>query len=293
MADPIALAAALPRPLAYVLGGGASYGAVQVGMLQALAETDLRPDLVVGTSVGSLNGAVLAEEPHSAGHRLPYLWSGLNRDTVFPTKVRDAYATVRGRPYLVDPGPLTSLLVGSLQARTFADLDVPLVAVTADLDTGTVVPVDRGDLATALLASAAIPGVFPWVERDGRRLVDGGVLANVPVSVALDRGARSVVVLDCGFVVSQPRRTDTFLGVLLQTAAVMTAHQVRYDLRRAADAGVPVLYLPGPWPIGSPPYSFERTAELAQAAYALSSEFLRTLRVDGGRVYGTPPGTVT
>lgn len=280
----------LPGPVAYVLGGGASYGAVQVGMLRALAETDLVPDLVVGTSVGSLNGAIVATDPASAAGELGSLWAGLRRDAVFPTRVRDAYATVRGRPYLVDPAPMAALLRGALSATTFEELAVPFVAIAVDLDVGDVVALDRGNLESALLASSAIPGVYPWVEREGRRLVDGGVLANVPLATALQRGARTLVVLDCGFVARQPRRTDTFLGVLLQTAAVMTAGQAAFGLRLAQEVAATVLYLPGPWPISSPPYAFERAGELAAASYAMSAAYLRNLRLDGPGVYGLPPG---
>lgn len=286
------LADRLPGPVAYVLGGGASYGAVQIGMIQALAETDLHPDLIVGTSVGSLNGAVLAEDPVAAGNRLPAVWRGLDRDTVFPTRVRDAYATARGRPYLVAPEPLQALLDQVLTARTFGDLRVPFTAVTTDLDLGVVVPLEAGPLAPALQASAAIPGVYPWVEVGGRRLVDGGVLANVPMRVALDQGARTLVVLDCGFMLAAPRRlsTETFLGVLLQTASMLTRTQTAAALRLALDAGATVLYLPGPWPIGTPPYQFDRTEVLAEQAYAMASAFLRDLTLSGPGLYGSPPG---
>lgn len=261
-------------------------------MLQALAETDLEPDLVVGTSVGALNGAILAEDPTAAANRLPYLWRGLSRDAVFPARVRDAYATVRGRPYLVEPAPLEVLLAESLQARTFDELAVPFTAVTTDLDAGAVVPLSRGPLRPALLASAAIPGVFPWVEHEGRRLVDGGVLANVPIHVALGAGARTLVVLDCGFMLSQPRRTstETFLGVLLQTASMLTRQQTAAQLRLADESTATVLYLPGPWPIGSLPYHFDRTEQLAREAYALSAGFLRDLQLTGPGRYGEPAG---
>ena len=284
------LASTLPRPVAYVLGGGAAYGAVQLGMLQALADTDLSPDLVVGTSVGSLNGAVLAADPVAGVGRLEELWGGITRDDVFGRALRTAFQAVRNRPWVVDPAPLRGLVERSVAAHRFEDLAVPFVAVTTDLDTGETVPLETGRLVDALMASAAIPGVFPWVDRDGRRLVDGGVTANVALDVARSRGAASLVVLDCGFTITGRDRADTLAAVLVQTAAIMAGSQVRRELAPAAEA-LPVVYLPGGWPLRTRPDDFLRVAEQADAARRLTAQFLAGLAVTGPGLYGTPPYT--
>ena len=273
----LALQHLLPRPLAYVLGGGGSRGAVQLGMLRALARTDLRPDLVVGTSVGSLNGAVLAADPDDAEARLEAIWPRIDRDQVFPGGfVRQTLSATRTRrPYVFDPAPLSDLLAEYVPASTFEQLAVPFVAMATDLDTGASVELDSGDLRSALLASSAIPVAYPWVERDGRRLVDGGLVCNVPVRQAVERGARSVLVLDCGIFGAEGRWAEGLIGVAAQALAIAGRQQVSADLVVAAD--VPVLYLPVPDTIPTTLFDFESTTGLAQHAHALALPDLQAL----------------
>lgn len=168
--------------MAFALGGGAAYGAVHVGMLRALSEAGVKPDIVVGTSVGSLNGAMLAQQPDSALDRLAQIWPSITTASIFPggwlTRLRTLQTS---KAYLSPNVGLSAVLARYLTAQTFADLTLPFGAVAADFATASPVTITRGDLAPAVLASAAIPGVFPPVEVDGRLLVDGGILANVPV----------------------------------------------------------------------------------------------------------------
>ncbi len=220
----------LPRPIAYVLGGGASYGAVQVGHLRALAETDITPDFVVGTSVGSLNGAVLAQDPPNAHEHLVELWNGMSRASVFGNMLGTALNVAKGKASAVPNTGLRAVIESAVTARTFEELAISHTAVTTDFNTGEPVPLRSGDLVSALLASAAIPLVFPPVHHGDRVLVDGGIVANVPISIAADQGAATIVVLDCGFTVMAPQQEDTATGRLLRTAAIMAAQQVRRDL---------------------------------------------------------------
>lgn len=286
-AGQIRIADQLPRPVAYVLAGGASFGSVQVGQLMALAKTDLVPDFVVGTSVGSLNGAIVAEDPVAAPQKLLDLWMTIQRADVFGKTFAAALSLVKGKPYLVQNDSLRELAERATSARDFADLRIPHTAITTDLDTGEVVPLNSGDLIDALLASAAIPGVFPWIERDGRRLVDGGVVENVPISTAIAQGAETVVVLDCGFTLVARHRTESVGDMFLQTAAIMASLQVRRALTEAD--GKTILYLPGPWPIGSMPDDFSRAEELASSSHDMSLEWLKNLEIDGPGKYGEAP----
>lgn len=284
----VALAGDLPRPVAYVLAGGASYGSVQVGQIKALAETDLEPDLVVGTSVGSLNGAVLALDPVRAAERLAKLWATVSREDVFGKSLPAARRLATGSPWLVDPASLIDLIQRNLEpAKTFEDLAVPHTAVATCFDTGDVVAIRSGELLSALQASAAIPGIFPRVEREGRRLVDGGLVSNVPMSIAAAQGAKTLVVLDCGFTLIASQRDDSLVSILMRCAAIFAAQQVRRELQDCAD--LTILYLPGPWPIHSRPDSFSHSEELAADAYALSSHWLAKLRVSGPGRYGEAP----
>lgn len=270
-----------------MLAGGASYGAVQVGQLRALAKTDIAPDFVVGTSVGALNGAIVAEDPQVAADRLSAMWTSISSSDVFGKALSAGFNVAAGKPWAVDPTPLAELIDRLLLVSDFADLKIPHTAVATDFQNGDAVAINEGDLASALLASAAIPGVFPSVERDGRRLVDGGIVANVPMGIAAAQGAQTIVVLDCGFTVVAPERDDTLLGVLLRGAAIMAAQQVRRELEACADRTV--LYLPGPWPIGGRPSDFSRSDEIASDAFELTLAWLGEFHPAGPGRYGCAP----
>ena len=125
----------LPRPVGYVLGGGGSLGAVQVGMLQALGERDIPPDIVAGTSVGSLNGAVLAQHPKSAANRLSHLWAKMTRDRVFPGGLLSQARTLQHtRTHLFPSTGLAATISDFIGSElTFADLALPFAAITAML----------------------------------------------------------------------------------------------------------------------------------------------------------------
>ena len=299
MDDLLALRHMLPRPLAFVFGGGGSRGAVQLGMLRALARTDLTPDLVVGTSVGSLNGAVVAAHPVDGLAMLEEIWPRLDREQVFPGGfVRQALSATRThRSYVFDSTPLSDLLGEYLPVASIEDLELPFVAMATDLDTGARVELDSGDLRSALLASSAVPIAYPWVERDGRRLVDGGLVCNVPVRQTVERGATSVLVLDCGIFDAEGRWAEGLVGVAIQAFTISGRQQISTDLVVAAD--VPVLYLPVPQAIPTTIFDFESTTGLADHAHELSSRGLEYLAQWGPRdgvigpgLYGEPPMAV-
>ena len=295
MAATIELAARLPRPVAYVFGGGGSWGAVQLGMLRALAHTDLHPDLVVGTSVGSLNGAVLATDPALAVDRLEALWPSVTRAEVFPGGVIKGLRTLTtSKAWIFDNEPLTEYLTRSLPASTFEDLAVPFVAVATDFATGTVAELDSGDLRSALLASAAIPGVYPWVERDGARLVDGVLVANVPIVVAMRRGARSLVVLDCGLQGVDAGEATTLVEVLTQSSAIFARQQIAADLQQCAH--LPMVWLSRGRHNTTTQLDFSQTPALIDEGYAHSLrtlEDLSTVTTLPSGLYGAPAELAT
>jgi NTE family protein len=186
---------------AFVLSGGASLAAVQVGMLQALAERDIRPDLLVGTSAGALNAAYVAGHGYDADsrRRLADLWIGMRRSTVFPLRAPHAVLALLGRrPSLCRPDRLAALLAAELPYARLEDAPIPLHLVATDLLTGRESILSRGDAVSALLASAAIPGVFPAVEREGRLLCDGALASGSVIRQAVELGADRVYVLPGG-----------------------------------------------------------------------------------------------
>ena len=284
-------AEALTRPVGFVLGGGGSLGASQVGMLRALAEHRVVPDLVVGSSVDALNGAVVALNPVGAASRLSQAWTRMTRDMVFPGgPLAQARTLRRTRTHLFPSSGLATVIAGFLGAGTsFTDLALPFGAVTTDIPTARPYVITSGPLLPALLASAAIPAIYPPVDHDGRRLYDGGVVANVPMRQALALGARSLVVLDCTFPGHLPPSPETAANAVFYTVFVTMRTQAVLKAPIAA-AEVPVVYLPGPSVRRISPLDFTHTEALADEAYSAARLFLEKVRVDGPGLYGSPAG---
>src|SRR5439155_1550726 len=182
---------------AFVLSGGGSLGAVQVGMLQALAERDVRPDLLIGTSAGAINAAYVAG--HGTGREtletLADTWRGLRRQDVFPfDPLRHVLALAGSRDSLCSNRGLRRLIDAYLPYRNLEEAAIPVHIVTTNLLSGEEVLLSTGDAASAVLASATIPGVLPAVEREGLTLVDGGVADNAALSQAVALGADEIYV---------------------------------------------------------------------------------------------------
>ncbi len=190
----------LPRPIAFVLSGGSSLGALQVGMLQAVQESGIEPDLLVGTSEGALNAAFMGGGFTRARiARLADLWRSVRTlDVSAGLGWWSAVRALLGSGTLASPAGLKAIIDRNLPAW-HAELAIPCAAVAADLGTGRAVVLGDGDLRRNVLASSAIPGVFPPVTLGAQALVDGAVVAHVPLLPARDLGARTLVVLYAGF----------------------------------------------------------------------------------------------
>ncbi|MFN8126643.1 MAG: patatin-like phospholipase family protein [Candidatus Nanopelagicales bacterium] len=269
----IPLAPLLPGPVHYAMAGGGSHGAVQWGLLQALSETDLTPDAVIGTSAGALSGVIYAEDPLSGLNRLAYIWGQLDTHFIVGENWLSRLANAR-QIALVGNGTERDTLESLLTAETFADLAVPFSAVATDVATGRAVVIDTGPLVPALLASSAIPGALPPVEIDGRMLFDGLASANLPAMPAVHRGAGAVVVLDTGG--REPGDlTPTARRVVSRLAAILATAQRREQLRDAA-AEVPVILLPTPGGL-SGNLDFRHTMQSAATAYTRARLFLAAL----------------
>src|SRR4051812_35632560 len=183
--------------VAVVLSGGGNRGAAQVGMLRALVEAGVRPDVVVGTSVGSLNGAAFARDPSAAGvDDLEAVWLSLSRERLFADgRLTRAWRLASRASYLFGSEGLAEIIDG-FGVHEFSELAVPLRIVASDLLSGAEAVFAAGPIKPALLATCALPGVYAPVEHDGRLLVDGGVINNVPVSHALAGPMDRVYVCD-------------------------------------------------------------------------------------------------
>jgi NTE family protein len=190
---------------AYVLGGGGVLGASQVGMVRALAEAGVRPDLVVGTSIGAVNGAFIAADPSVEGaERLTEVWQEVVREGVlWERPVRKAAKIARNPTHLLTHAPLATLLDRYLPVTEFGDLDVPFQCVAAQIEESRAVWFDAGPIRPAVLASCSVPGLFPPVEIAGKHYFDGGLVHSIPVGRAVALGAREIYVLQVGRVEQQ------------------------------------------------------------------------------------------
>lgn len=283
----------LPRPLAFVFGGGGSLGAIQVGQLEALQETGLQPDIVVGTSIGSLNGAITAEDPRGASHKLANIWPTVTEQDVAPGGINRAITAFRpNRTNLVSHDGVVKMIETHLQARRFRDLEVPFGAVTFNAHTNLITTMTSGALEPALVASCSIPGVFPPVRYDDMLLYDGGMGANVPIRQAIAMGAKSLIIFDCMFPGTAYREPANMQGSLLFFMTTILRQQVFGDLNLAISQ-MPVVYLPGPREIPKlgPAFilDFSKTSEMMEGAYEATREYLDTASCDGSAGIYWPP----
>ena len=204
--------AGMPRDelTAYVLGGGGVLGSTEVGMLRALAEHGIRPDLVLGTSIGALNGAFIAADPGPGGaDRLAAVWETVLREGIFlDNPVRQAARVARYRTHLLSNTPLRHLIERYLPVSRFEDLEVPFQCVAACIEDASGVWFSQGDLTDPVVASCSVPGLFPAVRIGDRHFLDGGLVHSIPVGRALALGATRIFVLQVGRV-EQPLKPPT------------------------------------------------------------------------------------
>jgi NTE family protein len=197
-----------PPVTAFVLAGGGSRGAVQVGMLAELVDRGIRADRVYGASVGAVNGGAYAGDPTPAGMaHLERIWRSLSGDTIFPKRRAEGpWTFFQQREAVHANSGLRALLEEGLRFELLEDARVPFEVVATSLTDGRERWLTQGPAIEAVLASAAIPAIFPPVKIEGDLLIDGGVVDNVPISRAIDAGATRVYVLLCGPLHYTPRQ---------------------------------------------------------------------------------------
>ena len=259
----------------FVLSGGASLGAIQVGMLQALAEREIRPDVIVGTSVGAVNGAFLAGREFSVEtvEELAHIWAGIRRGRVFPAEPLTGLLGFLGaRRNLVPAAALRRLITRHIEHEFLEDLPIPLHVIACDVLTGREVRLSRGPLVDAVLASAAIPGIFPPVEWDGRLLIDGGVVNNTPITHALDLRPEHVYVLPTGGPCELAAPPRGALGMLIHATSLLVTQ--RFIGEAVSLSGSRVSILPTPCPIRVQPTDFGQSEDLISRAHESAGLFL-------------------
>ncbi len=259
--------------VAFVLAGGGALAASQVGMLRALTEEGIKPDLVVGCSAGAINAYCFAKHPTTAGlDRLQRLWSDMRRQDVFPLRVGSVLAGLSGRSNgLVSADRLRTYLMSHIGPADLADTRIPVHVVTTDFAAGQPVVMSSGPVVDALLASTALPGVFAPVEIGGRLFVDGGITADTPIRQAEQAGATVTYVLPA---VGPERRSSVPRGamsVLMHAIGHLFGHAVATDLAAAQGR---VLVLPAPAQGNANPFDFSHTVRMMGEGYTMAKAAL-------------------
>jgi NTE family protein len=247
---------------AFVLSGGGSLGAVQVGMLQALTEAGICPDLLIGTSVGAVNAAFMAADPcHEGAVRLGEIWRGLRRQDIFPLSPWSGARGLLGRSnHVISNSSLRGVLESHLPYERLEDTATPVHIITTELKTGRAVLMSSGPAVPALLASTAIPGIFPPVTIGRREFIDGGVANHTPIAGAIELGATRIFVLPVGYPWLRQEPTNA-LGMALFALARFV--EQRLDAEVAAYRQlVDIHVLPTPEAVAVSPADFSHTEEL-------------------------------
>ncbi len=248
-------------------------------MLEALFERRIAPDLIVGTSVGAINGAYIAgrEPTTETTDALGDVWRGLSRGAIFPLNLVTGLIGFLGREsHLIPEGNLRRLIVRHAEIGRIENSRVPLHLIATDVLSGQELRISEGPAVEAVMASAAIPSVFPPVEFQGRLLMDGGVSDNTPISHAVALGAEEIYVLPTGISCDLKTPPRGALGMLLHALTVMTQQRLYLEIEHYRDrARLVVLPPPCPQPVQA--IDFSHAAELIEQALEAARIFLDNL----------------
>lgn len=243
-------------------------------MLRALVAYGIVPDLIVGSSVGAINGAYFAGLPNAQGvAQLEAIWRGLRRREIFPVTWRSLLGLVTNRNFLVDPDGLRRVLEERLPYREFEHAAIPLHVVATDLIAGGSVRLSSGPAVEAVLASCAIPAAFPPVRIGERYLIDGAVASNTPISVAVELGAKRVLVLPTGFACALEAPPRDAIGCALHAITLLIAHQLVTEIERCREH-VEIITVPPLCPLSVSPYDFSHAGELIERAAVQTRRWL-------------------
>ena len=261
---------------AFVLSGGASLGAIQAGMLRALYERGITPDLIVGTSAGALNSAFIASRPETVAtaEALAEIWRGLRRGQVFPLNPLTGLLGFLGsRDHLVPDSGLRRVIARHVECDRLEEMRVPLHVVAVDVVTGEELRLSSGPVVDAVMASASIPAVLPSVSWEDRELMDGGVANNTPISHAVELGAQEIYVLPAGHACALEEPPRSALAMALHALTLLTHRRLIDDIEKHRDEAKLVV-LPPPCPLAIAPIDFEHADALIERGHADAGDFL-------------------
>jgi NTE family protein len=258
---------------AFVFAGGGSLGAIQVGMLGSLVAAGVHPDFVVGASVGAINATYFAGAPDAACvMKLAHLWSRLRRSDIFPFTLASAFGLLRHPGNLVDPAGLRRVIETNLPLRNLEDARIPL-HIMATNQQGQAVRLSRGPAAEAILASTAIPGIFPSVEIDGDALMDGAIAANTPMLLAAQLGASRIIILPTGYACALRQPPKGAAGKVLHAITLLINWQLMHELTQIPEQ-IGVHIVPTLCPLAVSPFDFSAAKELIERGAASAKAWI-------------------
>ena len=270
--------------IAFVLSGGGSKGALEVGALRALFEAGVQPDMLVGTSVGGLNAAFIAVEPSlTRVDKLANLWRTVRRTDIYPgNKLHVAWRLARGHGSLYSNETFYRYIQRhNAEADTFSDLKgARCYIVVTNLDTGAMRvmgdrPTDR--VVDAIMATTALPPLHPPYPLDDGDYVDGGAVALLPIEVALERGAREIYALHIVDGPMPPIARRTVLHVSGKAIGALVQRQWQTSVALAGSRGVRLYHIQLSPPVPCSLSDYTKTDLLIQAGYDQTVEFLNSV----------------
>jgi NTE family protein len=271
---------------AFVFAGGGSFGAIQVGMLHALVASGVSADMVVGSSVGAINGAYYAGAPTLKGVlELETIWRGLTRHDVFPITWRTLLGFIWRRDFLISHDGLRKLLEDHLPFRNLQDARLPIHIVTTDIVSGESVVLSAGPAVEAIVASTSIPGAFAPVPYKDRYLADGAISANTPVKVAVEKGARRLIILPTGYACAADKPPVGAVANALHALTLLIARQLVNDLEELPP-DIEYVVVPPLCPLLGSPYDFSLTSEHIERSIRSTDHWLANHGLEKKRIPG-------
>ena len=259
---------------AFVFAGGGSFGAIQVGMMLSLARNGIGADMVVGSSVGALNGAFYAGDPTPGGvERLAEIWRGLQRNDVFPLSWKTLLGFIWRRDFLIPHDGIRKLVDDHIPYRNLEDARLPVHIVTTDIITGDSVVFSEGSAAEAIVASTAIPGAFSPVHYKDHFLADGALSSNTPVRIAVKSGARRLIIMPTGHACANDAPPVGALANALHALTLLISRQLVSELENLGPE-IEYFVVPPLCPLVGSPYDFSRTAEHIERARLATDDWL-------------------
>ena len=269
---------------AFVFAGGGSFGAIQVGMLHSLAAHGVTADMVVGCSVGALNGAFYAGDPTLDGvERLGVIWRTLQRRDVFPVTWRTMLGFLWRRDFLIPHDGIRKLIDNHIPYRNLEEAKLPVHIVATDIISGDSVVLSEGSTAEAIVASTAIPGAFSPIRYRDHYLADGAISSNTPIQVAVNKGATRLIILPTGHACANQDPPVGAVANALHALTLLIARQLVNELE-ALGPDIEYFVVPPLCPLVGSPYDFSRTADHIDRAILSTDAWLTQHGLQQGKI---------